>query len=324
VRIVINWGNVVRKIKVVSSILCILAILMSGVFFVLHFAQKHSEAKIVVTAFPIYDIVTNIIGDSEDVILLSSGTDLHSYEPTPADIKTISQSQLFITIGGESWVDETLDRIDNPNMVFSCLMDSVELLPLGGDGIVEDNHHEEEHHNHDHSQYDEHIWLSINNMMIMAQEVYDNLIVAYPHMQSIYYDNFNNYIQQLKQLESEYSRALVSKITPIIVADRFPFIYLTNDYNIKYYAAFSGCSTDTEASFDTIMQLIDRVDSTDVDYIFILENTTHKIADSIITGCKKGRNITKLELNSCQNIGHGSYIDIMYKNLENLKKAIQS
>ena len=265
------------------------------------------------------------IGNDEDVILLSSGTDLHNYEPTPADIKTISSSQLFITIGGESWVEKTLNRINNPTMIFTCLMDSVELLPLGGDGIIDDDHHHDggDHHEHDHSQFDEHIWLSINNMITMTEVVYNNLITAYPHMQSVYKVNYDNYMADLRGLEDDYSKALISKITPIIVADRFPFVYLTHDYNINYYAAFSGCSTDTEASFDTIMMLIDKVDSTDVDYIFVLEKSTNDIANSVRSGCKKGRGLKILELNSCQAISDGSYIDIMRKNLENLKKAIQ-
>ena len=318
-----------KKFKAISAIIGIITILLGSGFFVAHFARKNSEAKIVVTAFPIYDIVTNIIGDDDDVILLSSGTDLHSYEPTPADIKTISSSQLFITIGGESWVEKTLSRINNPTMIYTCLMDYVDLLPVGGDNIAEDDHHhdDEESHEHDHSHFDEHIWLSINNMIKMTEVIYNNLIVSYPHMQSVYKSNYDNYMAELIAVEGEYSRALVSKVTPIIVADRFPFIYLTNDYNINYYAAFSGCSTDTEASFDTIMTLIDRVDSTDVDYIFILENPSKdiiKMSDSVVTGCKKGRNVKKLELNSCQSISSGSYIDIMRKNLENLKKAIQS
>ena len=316
----------VRKIRAISAILCIISILLGGGFFVAHFAKKNSEAKIVVTAYAIYDIVTNIMGDNDDVVLLSSGTDLHSYEPTPADIKTISSSQLFISVGGESWVDKTLARVDNPSMIQVCLMDSVELISSNSDGIIDDDHHAHDH-NHDHSDYDEHIWLSINNMITMAEIVYDNLILAYPHMQSIYKNNYDNYIGELKDLEREYSKALIGKVTPIVVADRFPFVYLTHDYNINYYAAFLGCSTETDVSFDMIMQLIDKVNSTDVDYIFILENSSNRsIAERVRSGSNKGQSLQILELNSCQSIyvdENTSYISIMLDNLENLKKAIK-
>lgn len=317
-----------KKFKVILSIFALIILIGSGVFCVFHFAKKDANAKIVTTIFPIYDICREIMGSSEEILLLEdTGSDMHSYQPTAQDITSISKSELFIFIGGESdnWVENVIKSANNVNLKTLSLMEEVEKLEESEEGIVQDDHTHE--HNHEETEYDEHIWLSIKNAIKMTTAISNSLSLVYPEKQELFKVNAEEYIKKLQSLENDYSVYCKDKEKEIIIADRFPFRYLTNDYNINYTAAFSGCSAETEASTETIAKLINKVNLLDLDYILVLETSDQSIAKSIISdkSCKLG--VTILVVNSCQSIRMKdveslSYLDIMTKNLENFKKAL--
>lgn len=299
----------------------------SVVFSVAYFTKKDTDAKVVTTIFPIYDICREIMGDSEDIVLLeSNGSDLHNYSPTSHDIATISKSELFIYIGGESdeWVDSVLKSTGRTNLKTLALLEKIEKLEESEDGVL-DSHTDGEH---EEVEYDEHIWLSLKNMIKMVTFVRLSLNEIFPERQKLFEENAEKYIAKLTSLESEYASALQGKTTPLIIADRFPFRYLVNDYNLQYYAVFSGCSAETEASPETIAKLIEKINESDINSVFVLETSDKSIANSALndTRCNK-TGIEILTINSCQsvalkNLEDTTYLNIMTSNLINLKRAI--
>lgn len=305
--------------------------LSGGIFCIFYFAKKDSNAKIVTTIFPIYDICREIMGSSDDILLLEdNGVDLHSYQPTAQDITAISKSELFIFIGGESddWVGDIIRSANNVNLKTLSLIEEIEKLEENHDGIIQEEEHEHEHEEgEEHSEYDEHIWLSIKNAIQITKSITSSLSLVYPEKAEIFKINSEEYINKLLALDLEYTEYCANKEKTLVIADRFPFLYLVNDYNIKYCAAFSGCSAETEASTETIATLISKVNELECDYILVLETSDQSIARSIIAdkSCRTGVEI--LVINSCQSVSSNkidstSYLDIMKNNLENFKKAL--
>lgn len=305
--------------------------LSGGIFCIFYFAKKDSNAKIVTTIFPIYDICREIMGSSDDILLLEdNGVDLHSYQPTAQDITAISKSELFIFIGGESddWVGDVIRSANNVNLKTLSLIEEIEKLEENHDGIIQEEEHEHEHEEgEEHSEYDEHIWLSIKNAIQITKSITSSLSLVYPEKAEIFKINSEEYINKLLALDLEYTEYCANKEKTLVIADRFPFLYLVNDYNIKYCAAFSGCSAETEASTETIATLISKVNELECDYILVLETSDQSIARSIIAdkSCRTGVEI--LVINSCQSVSSNkidstSYLDIMKNNLENFKKAL--
>lgn len=324
-----------RGFKIVFASLSLLLIVVSVVLALIYFTKADRRAKVVVTSFPIYDICSEIMGDDEDILMLmDNGVDMHSYTPTASDIASISQAELFICIGGESekWVGDVLASARNINRKNLLLMDidGITLLEENNDNIIQDGHdheHVHEDNSEEEHEYDEHIWLSIRNVIVMVEKIRDALTVVYPEMQELFKHNAGEYIEKLIQLDGEYERSIKNSDKTLIVADRFPFRYLVHDYNIDYYAVFSGCSAETEASTETITHLVEKINETNVDYLIVLESSDQKVANSCKNNgnCKKGLEI--LVLNSCQSIsksekGTLSYLQIMTDNLNVLKKAL--
>lgn len=322
-----------KKFKVIISIILILAILSGGAFCVFHFWKKESNAKIITTIFPIYDICREVLGGSDDILLLhDTGTDMHSYQPSVHDIVTISSAELFFYIGGESdeWVGDIIRSSKNNNLTAVALIDSVEKIVEGNANVIDDSHN----HSHDHSEHknhsqeiDEHIWLSIRNMITMTEVITEHLLDVFPERVGEIKQNSDTYLGKLKQLENEYNSVLNNSLQTIIIADRFPFIYLANDYNFKYIAAFSGCSADTEASTETIAHLIDEVNHHNAKYVLVLENSDRKVAERIIKDSSCQNDIEILTINTCQSVGRkdvqsASYIEIMKSNLVNFRKVV--
>lgn len=304
------------------AIVCMFLIVGGTGFAIYYFSKGDKNAKVVATTFPIYDICRELLGNNDDLALLEdSGTDMHSFSPTTSDNIQISNAELFIHIGGESdnWVGGVLETTSNTDMQVLSLIDYV-------DKLEEHHHHHEGEEEHKEECYDEHIWLSIKNMINMTEAIKNSLINIFPERQELIKINAEKYIGKLSELESKY-QVLQDNSNKLIFADRFPFRYLMNDYNLDYYALFNGCSTESEADFDAITDIINEINSADASYIFILENTNSKTANNILNdhNCKKGVEI--LTLNSCQsininNIDNISYLQIMEDNLEKLKKAV--
>ncbi|MBR2523747.1 MAG: zinc ABC transporter substrate-binding protein [Clostridiales bacterium] len=296
--------------------------------------QDNGSKKIVTTIFPEYDWVREILGDNpagiELTMLLDSGTDLHSYQPTVDDLVSISTCDMFVYVGGESdgWVDDALKDKTNQDMIV------IDLLEELGDRVVEEEEVEGMEHEHDHdheeeeAEYDEHVWLSLRNASSLCESIATGIKAMDPDNASVYDANLAAYKDKLAALDEMYTQAVESGTKDTLVfGDRFPFRYLVDDYGINYYAAFSGCSAESEASFETVVFLAGKADELGVDYILKIESGDGRIAQSIIDNSSNtGRQI--LTLDSIQQVTSSdvdagvTYYSIMEKNLETVRQAL--
>ena len=289
------------------------------------------KLSIVCTVFPYYDWVRNIIGDSdtaEITLLLDSGTDLHSYQPTAADIITITSADIFIYTGGtsDSWVEDVLSTSGNTDTSVINLMALIgEDKLYCVEAIGEDEHHHEEGDGHHHT-HDEHIWLSLKNAALLTDAITRTLCEKDSANKDIYEANCKAYNEKLTELNKNFADRLsgLSKDT-VVFADRFPFIYLIKDYNLNYYAAFSGCSAESEASFETVKHLADKTDELGLSCILITETGDGSVARTVNESTKE-KSCEILTMNAMQSVTKDktdfSYIEIMEENLRLLEKAL--
>ena len=331
-------------------------------------AESSAEAsgkklKIVATIFPEYDWVRQILGDeaknADITLLLDKGVDLHSYQPNAEDIAKISECDLFLYVGGESdgWVKDALKEGKNPDRKVINLLEA-----LGNntkeEEVVEGMQAEEEEGSKDSEstaasqaaesqaagestaasaeseeeecpEYDEHVWLSLRNAESICEVITEDLKSLDSAHAAVYEANLKKYTEQLESLDQQYTdtvKAAANKT--LLFGDRFPFRYLVDDYGIKYYAAFVGCSAETEASFETVSFLAKKMAELGLKHVMTIEGPNKKIAETIIQNTKD-KNQDILTLNSMQStteqdIESGeTYLGIMQQNLEVLKKALQ-
>ncbi len=288
--------------------------------------------RVVTTIFPIYDWTRQVLGEDSEAeltFLLSTGVDLHSYQPTAADLLKLATCDLFIYVGGESdeWAEDALSEAANPNMIALNLMDVLgedlaeEELVEGMEGEAEEDA--------DEIEYDEHIWLSLKNAEKLVQAIADAMAEVDPENAETYAANSENYVNQLADLDAAYSSAVAAgEKDTLLFGDRFPFRYLTEDYGLNYYAAFSGCSAETEASFETVVFLANKVDELELPAVLTIENSDGRIAQTIVENTKS-RDQLILTMDSMQGItgrdanDGATYLGIMEKNLDILKQALQ-
>lgn len=292
---------------------------------------KEDKINVVCTTFSQYDWVRELAGENINdinLILLGNGADLHSYQPTTGDIITISEADMFIYVGGvsEAWVDEVLKQADNKDMVV------INMMEILGDRLFEEEHiegMEEELHEHGEDiEYDEHIWLSLKNAIVICKEIRDGLVSLDGANEKAYQNNYSQYIGRLEELDREYKNVIDnSSYDTLLFADRFPFIYMVKDYGLKYYAAFVGCSAETEASFETVTFLADKLDEMKLPGMLIVEGSKSELAKTI-NESTSDKNYSIYTLDSMQNVTMDNvkegktYIDTMKSNLEILKKVL--
>lgn len=295
--------------------------------------RRDGKLRIVATIFPEYDWVKSILGDRaadvELTLLLDNGVDLHSYQPTADDILTISDCDLFIYVGGESdrWVEDALKNPVNKNRVVINLMDVL------GSAVKEEEIVEgmQEEHDHDEEgpEYDEHVWLSLRNAAIIVKSLSESLQKLDPDHAETYRKNTEDYLAKLAALDGQYKAAVEgASVKTLLFGDRFPFRYMTDDYGLKYYAAFVGCSAESEASFETIAFLSEKVDELSLRSVITIEGTDHRIAETIIRNTKtKDQQILvldSLQSAKAEDIKNGvTYLSVMEKNLNVLKEALR-
>lgn len=295
-----------------------------------------NKKHIVCTIFPEYDWTSFIRGneDYETVLTLTvkNGVDLHSFQPSTQDIVQISTCDLFVYVGGESdnWVKDVLKNATNKNMKVINLMDVLK-DNIKEEEIVEGMQAEEEEEEVEDSEeveYDEHVWLSIKNAKICCEVITDAMCELVPQNAQMYKNNLNSYLSELSQLDSEYENAITSAANnTIIVCDRFPFRYLADDYNLNYYAAFVGCSAETEASFETVAFLANKLNELNLNAVLTIENNNQKIARTVISNAKKPLCdifvLDSLQSTTLRQAFDGkTYISTMKENLETIKKAL--
>lgn len=305
--------------------------------------NKTDKLSIVTTIFPEYDWVREILGDKADnaeiAMLLDNGVDLHSYQPTADDIVKISDCDLFIYVGGESdgWVEDALRNAANRNMkvinLLEVLGDSVKTEEIV-EGMQEEHEHEDAHahddaEEHEHEEEaDEHVWLSLKNAQMMVRVISKALQELDPDNKDIYAANADAYVKKLSALDAEYQAAVdAASNKTILFGDRFPFRYLVDDYGLRYYAAFVGCSAETEAGFETISFLAKRVDEWKLPCVLTIEGAQHKIAETIVqnttTKNQKVLTMDSMQSTTTQDVKNGTtYLSVMEKNLSVLKEAL--
>lgn len=275
-----------------------------------------------------------ILGDKADhaevTMLLDNGVDLHSYQPTADDIIKISDCDLFIYVGGESdgWVEDALKEAANKDMQV------INLLDVLGEQVKEEEvvegmeAEEEESEDEDEPEYDEHVWLSLKNAEPLCNAITDALEEIDPANKDAYAANAASYLEKLAALDGEYQTVVDNAARKtVLFGDRFPFRYLVDDYGLSYYAAFVGCSAETEASFETISFLAGKVDELGLPCVLTIEGAQHKIAETIVQN-SAAKNQSILTLDSMQSTTSAdaangtTYLSAMESNLDVLKQAL--
>ena len=331
-------------------------------------ALDSEKIKVVTTIFPEYDWVKEVLGDNvgnaEITMLLDNGADLHSYQPTAEDVIKIASSDLFIYVGGESdgWVEDALSNSTNPDMqvinLLDVLGDSVKEEEFV-EGMEHDHEHEEgeehdheheegeehdheheegEEHDHEHEEgeehdheheSDEHVWLSLKSTQVLVSAIADSFGTVDSANADTYKANADAYNEKLSALDAEYAAAVdAASVKTVLFGDRFPFRYMVDDYGLSYYAAFAGCSAETEASFETILFLAEKVNELDLSSVLTIESSDGKIADTIIQSTNdKDQQVLVLDSmqsTTSEDVAAGeTYLSIMENNLEVLKEALK-
>lgn len=319
-----------QKIRASLSLFLAVLLLSSAGFFMSCSGASPEQCRIVTTVYPVYDWVLQILGEKADTYgvtyLCDRVSDLHSYQPSPADIATIAKADLFLLIGGASdaWSEKVLSGNHNESRKTVALIDTVdakeeEALP----GI--DEGHDEAHD----GELDEHIWLSLRNAERSVRAIESALKKLYPTDSAFFAGNANAYVARLNALDREYRTAVEGAARKtILVADRFPFRYLCEDYGISYYAAFPGCSSESNASIGTICFLSDRLLEENLPVVLITEGSDGAVARTVIKTA--GSNAQIVALSSCQSVSRAdlesgrvlSYLSEMEKNLGVLRQAL--
>ena len=293
-------------------------------------AQDEEGIHVITTIYPVYDWILSTLGDNPGDItveyLLDTGTDLHSFQPTVDDIMHIASCDLFVYVGGESdsWVRDALSTARSEDLHTLCLLDEL------GDAALEEEMvegmQEEEEEGEEESTPDEHIWLSLRNASTCITSLCDALSQLDEEHADTYAANAAAYKEKLSALDEAYAKVVeAGSYDTLLFGDRFPFRYLVEDYGLTYYAAFAGCSAETEASFETIIFLAKKVDELNLPCIMTIEGSDQKVAQTIQRSTQEG-NQKILSLDSMQSASSAQkdgYLSIMEENLATLKEALQ-
>lgn len=315
--------------------------------------EKADDGKIqiVATLFPYYDFARAIAGDRADVtLLLSPGREAHSFEPTPLDAVTISESDVFLYNGGEGeyWVDSMLGAAGENIAVIARMMDYVDALDeeyvedmQGADGHDHDHEHgshddhddhddhdhdhEEDEHDSDEVEYDEHIWTSPKNAVVLCRAVCDAICKADPANEDFYRANCDDYCAQIEALDVRFADLCASAPRKLLVfADRFPMLYFCREFGLDYRAAFHGCSGDTEPSLATIKYLIDKVEDEDIPVVYTIDFGTKKVA-AVVSECTGAAVDTLYSMQTVSRTDFDAgetYLTLMERNYEALRKGL--
>lgn len=313
-------------------------------------AGSSEKISVVTTVFPLYDWAREVVGGESNRVtvtfLADNGVDLHSYQPTTSDLGKILKCDLFVHVGGvsDAWVESALKQPGgNPRRRILNLIEAL------GDAVKEEQtvegmeHHEHDHghahahahaeghheegHHHGEKEMDEHVWLSLRIAKTCALKLAEELASVDPEHAESYRANAKAYAQRLDALDDKYAEAVrAAPAKTLLFADRFPFRYLVDDYGLKYFAAFEGCSAETAASFKTVAFLAGKLKEHNLPAVLVIEGATHRVADSVVNA--SGLKVPVLAVDSLQSTtskdaANGvTYLGAMEKNLESFRKAL--
>ncbi len=301
--------------------------------------NSDNTISVVTTIFPEYDWVKEIVGDNDNVditMLLDNGVDLHNYQPTADDIMKIATCDVFIYVGGESdeWVEDALSEATNKDMQVVNLLDVLgtsvkEEEVVEGMMAEEEEEAEAEEGEEEEVEYDEHVWLSLKNAQVLVDAIEQAIATVDADNSDTYAANASAYNDKLAALDEKYQATIdEASVKTVLFGDRFPFRYLVDDYGLDYYAAFVGCSAETEASFETITFLAGKVDELNLNTVFTIENSDQKIAQTIIENTT-AKDAQILALDSMQSttsddVAAGvTYLSVMEGNLDVLSQGLK-
>ena len=305
--------------------------------------QDDGKLKIVCTVFPQYDWMRNIIGESDGVeltLLISNGNDMHSYEPSAADIMKIADCDMIVYLGEgiDGWVSEAIERSGREDLKKIALAEceGVTLRNISSashthdHGEHDDHGGHDDHDGHDHGALDEHLWLSLNNATALTEALCDAICELDPENAQSYRDNAARYILEIEDLRLDFE-AVVARADGskrfMLFCDRFPFVYLMEELGIEYSAAFEGCSADVDADFGTVLRLIEEAEEHRVDFVAMTESSDGALARTVANAIKD-REVGLLRFDSMQAVskneieGGYSYLSIMRENLRVLSVAL--
>ena len=305
-------------------------------------SEEDDRLHIVCTTFPLYDWTRQVLAGQEEwaeiSLLMDGGTDIHNYQPTAEDILMISEADIVIYVGGESdrWMKDVIAAVPEEKREGQQYLNLMEILDsaLREEEYVEGMEVEEEvtdvgADESAHMEFDEHIWLSLKNAVVCVQAI--ETAVASSGEETIQHavtENAEQYMGELEALDQEYEQMVqAAPWKTVLVADRFPFLYLMKDYGISYYAAFQGCSAETDASFETVIFLAGKMDEYDLPAVLVIENGNDRIAETVIENTAS-RDQKILVLNSLQSVTSGdiekgvTYLSVMRDNFSVLKEAL--
>ena len=330
------------KLKKVLFLVMLIAIIVSFIAIIALSSAKRKEKStdkidVVVTNFPAYDFVRQIAGDKANITyLLGPGVDAHSYEPTAQDLIDIQNADIFIYVGGnmEKWADRVLETLDVSDTKIVKLTDMVTLEaeePIDG---AEHNHgnehneeaHSDEHHDEEeHHEFDEHIWTSPANGIILVQNIAKILSETDTENAKLYEKNANNYISEIQNVQNEINTIVQNKKRDrLVFGDKMPMQYFLKEFGLTATAAFTGCSTETEPSAQTIAYLTKKVKEDNIPVVLYIELSTGKVANTISdeTGVE-AMQIQTLHNVSREDFENGeTYVSLMLRNLDVLERAL--
>ncbi len=350
-----------RHLKSIGIALVLCLSLLSGCAKPVQMADK-DENVILCTTFAAYDWVREILGDTDTFtcrMLVDNGVDLHSYQPSAQDIMKIANCRMLVYVGGESdtWVSDALVESGNENIVAISLLDLVgdrALNEVELEGVEGHHHHDHDDEDHDHDEhgheaeitdydehgheaettdhddhYDEHVWLSLKNAIVCTETLADAITKLDSGNSQKYAANAKAYTGELEALDADYQTMRdTATQTTILIGDRFPFLYLAEDYDIHYFAAYSGCSADVEASVHTVTYLAEKLQEYQLPAIYVVDNGTDSLARTIAESADMTPEI--LHLSSMQSVTKDdiekgcTYLSYMEENLQMLKEGLQA
>lgn len=320
-----------KSLKIIIVFVAIMLTMIGAVVGFSNLNKNNKKVSIITTNFPAYDFARAVAGEEADIkMLIKPGAEIHDFEPTPQDIIDIKNSKMFIYTGGESdeWIEDVLDDINTNDTKLFRMMDVVEAVEEEiVDGMEhEDGNEEGQEHEKEEAEYDEHVWASLKNTQKIVSNIKDELVKISPENKNIFESNAEKYVNKLGKIEQEFQDVVKNGSRKTIVfGDRFPLRYFVDDYGLSYFAAFPGCSDQTEASSKTVAFLVDKIKSEKIPVVFKIEMSSGKIADTIAneTGAKV------LTFNSAHNISADdfkngmTYAEIMEKNVKALEEALR-